>query len=131
MAQLLAAADIDVAHPEGWCFPDTYTYTDTDSVVDILRQAHSNMKAALDDAWQGRELGLPYKSAYEALIMASIIEKETGLAAERDAIAGVFVRGLHLGRRLQPDALVSAGMGDGHQGNNRGSVCKRRTHANT
>ncbi|MBT4831856.1 MAG: endolytic transglycosylase MltG [Porticoccaceae bacterium] len=131
VAQLLSAADIDVDHPEGWFFPDTYTYTGTDSVVDILRQAHSKMKTVLDDAWEERDFGLPYNSAYEALIMASIIEKETGLAEERDAIAGVFVRRLNLGMRLQTDPTVIYGMGDSYQGNIRRSDLKRRTPYNT
>lgn len=129
--QLLADADIELAHPEGWFFPDTYSYSDADSAADILRQAHRQMRVVLDEAWQAREPDLPYKSPYEALIMASIIEKETGLASEREEIAGVFVRRLQKRMRLQTDPTVIYGMGSDYQGNIRRVHLKQRTPYNT
>ena len=129
--QILAEADIELAHPEGWFFPDTYSYSEADSAADILRQAHRQMRAVLDSAWAKRKPDLPYKSAYEALIMASIIEKETGLAAEREEIAGVFVRRLQRNMRLQTDPTVIYGMGDSYRGNIRRVHLKQRTPYNT
>ena len=128
---ILAATGLDLAHPEGWFFPDTYSYSATDSVTDILVQAHGQMRQILDSAWQGRDADLPYKSAYEALIMASIIEKETGVAYERPEIAGVFVRRLQRGMRLQTDPTVIYGMGDAYKGNIRRKHLKQRTAYNT
>jgi UPF0755 protein len=116
-AQLMAAAKINKAHPEGWLFPDTYSYTHEDSAVDIVARAHRKMLQVLDQAWQGREQGLPYANAYEALIMASIVEKETGQGSERATIAGVFVRRLYKGMRLQTDPTVIYGLGDSYKGN--------------
>ncbi|MDG1164680.1 MAG: endolytic transglycosylase MltG [Porticoccaceae bacterium] len=129
--ELLALANIELDHPEGWFFPDTYSYSATDSVLDILGQAHRQMRAVLQKAWQVRGPGLPYKSAYEALIMASIIEKETGLATEREEIAGVFVRRLLRNMRLQTDPTVIYGMADSYKGNIRRVHLKQRTPYNT
>lgn len=129
--QVLAEAGVEVAHPEGWFFPDTYSYSAADTVADILNQAHKKMKTLLAEAWQNRDPDLPYKSAYEVLIMASIIEKETGLAEEREAIAGVFVRRLNRGMRLQTDPTVIYGMGDSYKGNIRRADLKRPTPYNT
>ena len=129
--QLLAEADIELANPEGWFFPDTYSYGDGNSAADILRQAHGQMRKVLSNAWEDREPDLPYKSAYEALIMASIIEKETGLASEREEIAGVFVRRLQSRMRLQTDPTVIYGMGDAYSGNIRREHLKQRTPYNT
>ena len=129
--QLLAQANIDVEYYEGWFFPDTYSYSATDSVADILAQAHARMLAVLKQAWERRELDLPYSSAYEALIMASIIEKETGLAEEQEEIAGVFVRRMRSRMRLQTDPTVIYGMGDAYKGNIRRVHLKQRTPYNT
>ena len=129
--QILAAAGLDLAHPEGWFFPDTYSYSATDSVSDILVQAHGQMQRILDRAWQAREDDLPYKTAYEALIMASIIEKETGVTYERPEIAGVFVRRMQRGMRLQTDPTVIYGMGDAYKGNIRRKHLKQLTAYNT
>lgn len=116
-SQVMKAAGIDKQHPEGWLFPDTYSYISTDSAIDILARAHHKMLAVLDSAWQKRSLDTPYNSAYEALIMASIVERETGLVEERPAIAGVFVRRLNMGMRLQTDPTVIYGLGDAYKGN--------------
>ena len=93
-ADILQQSRIDLAHPEGWFYPDTYNFTKQDKLADILGQAHARMQLELKNAWQQKNQELPYQSSYEALIMASIIEKETGRADERRAIAGVFVRRL-------------------------------------
>ena len=104
-------------HAEGLFFPDTYHFPRGTSDLQLLQRAHAKMVAVLADEWQGRAPGLPYKTAYEALIMASIIERETGLPAEREQIAGVFVRRLQRGMRLQTDPTVIYGMGSDFDGN--------------
>jgi UPF0755 protein len=131
VTELLAGIGSDIKHPEGWFFPNTYNYTKNDSVYSLLRQAHSRMRGELDRAWLSRDVNLPYKSAYEALIMASIIEKETGKADERTEIAGVFVRRLQQGMRLQTDPTVIYGMGDRYKGNIRRSDLRNFTPYNT
>jgi UPF0755 protein len=130
-AQLLQTLELDINHPEGWFFPDTYSYTGSDSIADLLLRAHRKMRDTLDQAWSLKDKDLPYSSAYEALIMASIVEKETGLAAERAAIAGVFVRRLRLGMRLQTDPTVIYGLGNQFSGNLRRSHLKQKTVYNT
>ncbi|MFT7560347.1 MAG: UPF0755 protein [Flavobacteriales bacterium] len=122
---------IDVAHLEGWIYPDTYNFSANDSDVSIISRAHSKMQKVLSEEWDSREKGLPYQNAYEALIMASIIEKETGAASERAQIAGVFVRRLQKKMRLQTDPTVIYGMGDLYDGNIRRADLKRPTAYNT
>jgi UPF0755 protein len=129
--ELLAKIDFNLDHPEGWFFPDTYYFGSNDNVFSILKQAHNRMRAELDSTWELRDNNLPYTSAYEALIMASIIEKETGQASERRKIAGVFVRRLQQGMRLQTDPTVIYGMGDRYQGDIRRNDLKELTAYNT
>ncbi|WP_461481313.1 endolytic transglycosylase MltG [Porticoccus sp.] len=117
MDELLVELNLDVDHLEGWFFPDTYHYSAGDSDRDILLRAHGRMVAVLDAEWQARAPNLPYASPYQALIMASIIEKETGNPGERGQIAGVFVRRLQQGMRLQTDPTVIYGLGSEYQGN--------------
>jgi UPF0755 protein len=102
---------------EGWFFPDTYRFAPGTSDVDILKRAHGAMKRRLAEAWAGRNADTPLKSPYEALILASIVEKETGLAAERAQIAAVFITRLKRGMRLQTDPTVIYGMGERFDGN--------------
>jgi len=130
-AQIMTAADIDKSHPEGWLFPDTYSYISSDTAIDILARAHSKMVEVLDRAWQNRSADIPYDSAYQALIMASIVEKETGLAEERPEIAGVFVRRLNKKMRLQTDPTVIYGLGDAYTGNLKRSHLKTLSPYNT
>lgn len=118
-------------HPEGRFFPDTYQFDSNASDLDILRRAHRRMSGILESAWASRADDLPYDSAYDALIMASIIEKETGVAGERDRIAGVFVRRLEQGMRLQTDPTVIYGMGEAYDGNISRADLKRHTPYNT
>ncbi len=122
---------LDVVHPEGWFLPDTYHFPRYTSDVDFLKRAHKAMHVALDQAWAERQPDLPLNTPYEALILASIIEKETGLASERREIAGVFVRRLKKGMRLQTDPTVIYGMGDKFDGNLRRADLRRDTPYNT
>lgn len=122
---------LEEAHPEGLFFPDTYEYQKGDSDVSLLRQAYAKQQMILADLWQKRAENLPYKTPYEALIMASIIEKETAIDAEREEIAGVFVRRLKKGMRLQTDPTVIYGLGEDYRGNLRRKHLTQPTAYNT
>jgi UPF0755 protein len=116
-AAVMAALGHPGQHPEGRFLPETYLYQRGDSDLDILRRAHAAMEEALAQAWASRAQDLPLKSPDEALVLASIVEKETGKAHERPQIAGVFVRRLRKGMLLQTDPTVIYGLGSGYDGN--------------
>lgn len=114
---LLESFSSDATHPEGLFLPETYRFPKGTRDVDVLRQAFDLMQQTLDREWAGRDGGLPISTPYEALILASIIEKETALASERPRIAGVFVRRLQQRMRLQTDPTVIYGIGVDFNGN--------------
>jgi len=122
---------LDIEHPEGWFFPDTYRYVRGTSDVELLRRAHTAMASELERLWEARIPDLPYENPYEALIMASIVERETGAPWERERIAGVFVRRLEIGMRLQTDPTVIYGMGDDYRGRITRSDLRTPTPYNT
>jgi UPF0755 protein len=116
---------------EGAFFPSTYFYTHGTRDLALAKQARAQMQKVLAAAWKKRAPGLPYARVEEALTMASIIEKETGAAAERAEVAGVFVRRLAMGMRLQTDPTVIYGLGAAFDGNLRRNDLKRDTPFNT
>jgi len=118
-------------NPEGLFFPDTYRFPKGATDLELLRQSHARMLSELERAWSNRDPNLPLANAYEALILASIVEKETALSSERAQIAGVFVNRLRKGMRLQTDPTVIYGMGDAYDGNIRKVDLQRDTPYNT
>ncbi len=118
-------------HPEGRFLPETYHYPRGTRDVDLLRRAFRDMETYLDAEWAKRDADLPLKTPYEALILASIVEKETGLAAERAQIAGVFTRRLRKGMRLQTDPTVIYGIGERFDGDIRFRDLRKDTPYNT
>ena len=128
---ILIQLSLDIEHLEGWFFPDTYTYTAGVTDKTLLLRAHRRMRQILDEEWRQRQPDLPYKNPYEALIMASIVEKETGVAYERRQIAGVFVRRLQQDMRLQTDPTVIYGLGENYTGNLTRRHLRQQTPYNT
>jgi len=118
-------------HPEGQFLPDTYHFPAGTRDVDFLLRIHRMLQASLQAAWEARDLGLPLKTPYEALILASIVEKETGIADERPQVAGVFTRRLQKRMRLEADPTVIYGMGDSFDGDIRRGDLRRDTPYNT
>jgi UPF0755 protein len=129
--ELARKLGIDDGRPEGWFLPETYSWIKGDSDLDLLKNAHAAMQKALDRLWNARAPDLPFATPYEALILASIVEKETGRADERPLIAGVFVRRLRFHMRLQTDPTVIYGMGGAYAGNIRRSDLDADTPYNT
>lgn len=116
-AEILQLVGSQYKVAEGLFFPDTFYFNRNTTDIALLTISYNAMQSKLERAWQNREANLPYKNSYQALIMASIIEKETGKASERPMIAGVFVNRLRLGMRLQTDPTVIYGMGLQFNGN--------------
>jgi len=114
---LLGAIGLPAGHAEGLFLPDTYHYVRGDTDADILRRAYQALQEELREAWAHRDAGLPYQTPYEALIVASLIEKETAREEDRARIAQVFVARLQRGMRLQTDPSVIYGLGDAFDGN--------------
>lgn len=129
--QLLEQLDTEYKHLEGLFLAETYSFEKNSSAFALLKRSHKMLVDRLEQQWASRYEKLPYKSAYEALIMASIVEKETARADERPIIAGVFVRRLNIGMRLQTDPTVIYGMGDNYKGNIRRSDLRKPTPYNT
>jgi len=115
-AQVMAALGHPGELPEGRFFPDTYRFASGTTDVELLKLAYDGMSGALTQAWDQRAADLPLKSPYEALILASMVEKETGLPTERPRIAGVFISRLRKGMRLQSDPTIIYGLGDAYDG---------------
>jgi len=115
-SEILSALDIKEVSMEGQLLPETYRYTRTDSDLSILKRAHQALLKTVEQAWANRQPNLAINSPYELLIMASIIEKETAVADERNTISGVFNRRLQKNMRLQTDPTVIYGAGDTYQG---------------
>jgi UPF0755 protein len=130
-ADVLKRVGAGESHPEGLFFPDTYRFTAGTSDLELLRKSYQTMQKRLADAWAARAPDLPYRSPYEALIMASIIEKETGRAGERPLIASVFINRLRMPMRLQTDPTVIYGMGARFDGNIRKRDLTNDTPYNT
>jgi UPF0755 protein len=114
--EVMAAIDRPGEYPEGRFFPDTYRFAARTTDVEILKLAYASMQRVLDEVWAERADDLPFATPYEALILASVVEKETGLASERARIAGVFVTRLRQAMRLQSDPTVIYGLGARYDG---------------
>ncbi|WP_373185467.1 endolytic transglycosylase MltG [Halopseudomonas sp.] len=130
-SEVMAALGLEGIHPEGRFFPDTYQYTFGMSDRDILLRSYRRMEEVLAEVWAERAEDLPIDTPYEALILASIVERETGVPVERGEIAGVFTRRMRIGMRLQTDPTVIYGMGEAYEGNIRRSDLSQPTPYNT
>jgi UPF0755 protein len=128
---LMAKLGATEKHPEGLFFPDTYYFDKNTSDVALLKRAYSKMQLVLQQEWFNKAEHLPFNTPYQALILASIVEKETAAKAERALIAGVFSRRLTQGMMLQTDPTVIYGMGDSYQGNIHSQDLKTETPYNT
>ena len=130
-AEILQRIGAAANHPEGLFFPDTYLFAKRSSDLDILRRAYRQQQNVLQREWTQRAAGLPYKTPYQALIMASLVEKETGQAADRPLVASVFINRLQAGMLLQTDPTVIYGLGTDFDGNLRKSHLQTDTPYNT
>ena len=128
---IMTAIGMPNRHPEGQFFPDTYYFPKGATDLSLLKRAHKTMHTRLNREWEKRKKELPYTSPYEALIMASIIEKETALPRERGEIAGVFIRRLKNNMPLATDPSVIYGLGDAFDGNLRKIHLRQKTRYNT
>jgi UPF0755 protein len=129
--EIMARLGYPGEHPEGRFFPDTYRFPSGTTDAAFLKRALRTMDGRLADEWRSRQPGLPLQTPYDALVLASIVEKETGVAAERARIAGVFIERLRKGMRLESDPTVIYGLGAGFDGNLRREDLRRPTPYNT
>ena len=131
LGSVMAKFKSDMKSPEGLFFPDTYFFEKHTSDLSLLKRAYDKMQQVLQQEWGNKAEGLPFKTPYEALILASIVEKETGSASERPLIAGVFIRRLEQNMLLQTDPTVIYGMGDSYQGDIKAKDLTTATPYNT
>ena len=130
-AEILQRIGATENHPEGLFFPDTYNFPVGSSDIALMKRAYKTMQRRLQEAWLSREQNLPLDNPYQALILASIVEKETGKPSDRTMIASVFVNRLRLGMKLQTDPTVIYGIGDKYDGNIRKRDLLKDTEYNT
>ena len=116
---------------EGWLYPDTYNYTPNSTDLELLKRSATRLQKVLDKAWNERDENLPLADPYQMLILASIVEKETGIAAERPQVASVFINRLKANMKLQTDPTVIYGMGENYTGNIRKKDLETMTPYNT
>ena len=116
---------------DGWLYPDTYNYTPNSTDLELLKRSTTRLQKALDKAWNERDENLPLADPYQMLILASIVEKETGIAAERPQVASVFINRLKANMKLQTDPTVIYGMGESYTGNIRKKDLETMTPYNT
>lgn len=116
---------------DGWLYPDTYNYTPNSTDLELLKRSTTRLQKALDKAWSERDENLPLADPYQMLILASIVEKETGIAAERPQVASVFINRLKANMKLQTDPTVIYGMGENYTGNIRKKDLETMTPYNT
>lgn len=129
--ELLEKLEFGNRHPEGWFYPDTYHFPAGSTDIEFFQRAYKTMQTVLDEEWSKRHADIPLQSPEEALTLASIIEKETGVEDEREMVAAVFVTRLKRGMRLQTDPTVIYGMGEAFDGNIRRKDLKADTPYNT
>lgn len=129
--QIMQGIGATEKHPEGLFFPDTYVFPSGSSDLALIKRAYLTMQKRLQLAWQARDQNLPLESPYQALILASIVEKETGKAVDRTMIASVFINRLRKGMRLQTDPTVIYGIGEKYDGNIRKRDLLKDTEYNT
>ena len=123
--------NLELKNVEGWLYPDTYNYTPKSTDLELLKRAAERMEKALNKAWNERDEDLPLANPYEMLILASIVEKETGVADERAKVASVFINRLKVKMKLQTDPTVIYGMGENYSGNIRKKDLEMSTPYNT